>query len=89
MVEKKSEESVDKDLESINFEQALKELEDIVGKLENGDLELENCLKSFERGTKLLHLCEGKLNQTARKLEILRKTGDNKAEFQEFEPNNG
>ena len=87
MTEKKSE--MDKDLEGINFEQALKELEEIVGKLENGDLELENCLKSFERGTKLLHLCEGKLNQTARKLEILRKTGDNKAEFQEFESNEG
>ena len=73
-------------LESVNFEQALKELEDIVEKLESGDLELEACLESFERGTKLLRLCEGKLNETSRKLEILRKTGDKEAEFQPFEP---
>lgn len=86
MSDKKKTENVDADMEGVKFEQALKELEDIVEKLETGDLELETCLERFERGTKLLKLCKGKLNETARKLEILRKTGENDAEFQEFEP---
>ena len=72
--------------EDLKFEAALKELEEIVEKLESGELELESCLEKFSRGTKLVKFCETKLTETSRQLEILQKTGPDSAEFQTFEP---
>jgi len=83
MVTKKKNDEMN--LDGVSFEAALKELEEMVNKLENGEMELEDCLKGFERSTKLLHFCENKLNETEKKLEILRKTSNDKAEFQKFD----
>ena len=48
--------------ESLSFEQAITELEDIVQKMENGDLSLEESVDCFKRGTFLARLCRGKLD---------------------------
>lgn len=53
------------------FEDALKKLEDIVRKMEAGDLPLEEALKSFEEGIKLIHFCQAKLDDAERRVEIL------------------
>jgi len=55
------------------FEESLKRLEDIVVKLEEGDLALEESLKLFEEGIKTSRLCTKQLEEAERKVEILLK----------------
>jgi exodeoxyribonuclease VII small subunit len=54
-----------------NFEEALRKLEAIVAKMEEGDLPLEESLKAFEEGVKLAKLCTKKLDEAERKVEKL------------------
>jgi len=55
------------------FENALKQLEDIVQKLERGDLALEESLKLYEEGIRLSRLCHAKLEEAEGKIEMLIK----------------
>ena len=56
-----------------SFEEALAKLEQITKKLEEGDLPLEDSLKYFDEGVKLAELCNTKLNEAQKKIEILLK----------------
>ena len=58
-----------KSIETMNFEQALSELETIVRDLEKGDIPLENSIESYERGIKLKQHCETKLRDAQAKIE--------------------
>lgn len=60
-------------MEHKDFEKALDRLEKIVGKLETGDLALEEALKLFEEGTQITRFCSTKLDEAERKVEILLK----------------
>jgi len=60
-------------MEEIKFEKALKRLEEIVEKLEEGDLDLDQSLKLFEEGVKLSKVCNKRLNEAQKKIEILTK----------------
>jgi exodeoxyribonuclease VII small subunit len=53
------------------FEEALKELENLVETLEQGDQSLEESLKSFERGVTLTRLCQEALKEAEQKVQIL------------------
>jgi exodeoxyribonuclease VII small subunit len=53
------------------FEQALKELEQIVQDLESGDLPLEKAIKKFEEGVALSKFCAEKLDESEKKITIL------------------
>lgn len=53
------------------FEEAMKKLEDIVKKMEAGDLPLDEALKSFEEGVKLIRSCQDKLEEAQRRVEML------------------
>ena len=55
--------------ENPSFEDALAELEDIVSRLETGDLALEESLSLFERGQTLAKLCNQVLDQAELRLE--------------------
>jgi len=66
------------------FEESLKKLEDIVNKLEGGDLALEESLKLFEEGIKLSRLCTKQLEEAERKVEILLKGEDETLETKSF-----
>lgn len=55
------------------FEDAMKELEDIVKRLESGDLSLEESLKIFEEGIALSRYCFKKLEQAEKRVSILIK----------------
>ena len=57
------------DIKKMTFEQALKELEQIVGKLERGDVELEPSIALYERGEALKAHCENKLRSIEAKVE--------------------
>jgi exodeoxyribonuclease VII small subunit len=51
----------------------LQQLEQIVRRLENGDLALEESLKLFEDGVRLSRECQERLNQAERRIEVLLK----------------
>ena len=53
------------------FEQALKQLEQIVQDLESGDMALEKAIKKFEEGIQLSKFCSRKLDETEKKITIL------------------
>lgn len=55
------------------FEAALARLEEIVQELEKGDAPLEQSLKLFEEGIKLSRICNKRLDDAERKVEILLK----------------
>ncbi len=54
-----------------DFEQSLAELEALVAKLEQGDVPLEDALKTFERGVALTRQCQTALRTAQQKVEIL------------------
>jgi exodeoxyribonuclease VII small subunit len=56
-----------------SFEDSLAELEKIVTKLEEGDLALEESLELFEKGVGLSRVCQERLNQAQRRIEVLLK----------------
>ncbi|MHB8907990.1 MAG: exodeoxyribonuclease VII small subunit [Syntrophales bacterium] len=53
------------------FEEALERLEEIVKKMEAGEMTLEESLKAFEEGIRLSRLCAKKLDEADRRVEIL------------------
>jgi exodeoxyribonuclease VII small subunit len=55
------------------FEAAMARLEEIVSELEKGDVPLEQSLKLFEEGIKLSRICNKRLEEAERKVEILLK----------------
>ena len=55
------------------FETALARLEEIVAELESGELALEQSLKLFEEGVKLARICNARLEEAERKVEVLLK----------------
>ena len=55
------------------FEDALKQLEEIVQRLEKGELPLEESLKLYEEGIRLSRLCHAKLEEAEGKIELLMK----------------
>ena len=54
-----------------DFEQSLAELEALVAKLEQGDVPLEDALKTFERGVALTRQCQTALRTAQQKVEVL------------------
>jgi exodeoxyribonuclease VII small subunit len=64
------------DLKVKDFESALKSLEDIVSKLESGELTLDHSLELFEEGVKISRFCSSKLAEAERKVNTLMKSAD-------------
>ena len=59
----------DTDIKGLSFEAALKELENIVEKLERGEAPLEESIAIYERGAALKAHCESKLKAAQLKVE--------------------
>jgi exodeoxyribonuclease VII small subunit len=55
------------------FEEELKDLEDIVAKIDSGELALEDSIAAFERGVALVRSLNHKLDEIERKVEVLSK----------------
>jgi exodeoxyribonuclease VII small subunit len=77
--------------ESPDFETAMRDLEELVERLEHGDLPLEESLAAFERGVALTRACQAALQEAEQKVEILlKRAGDPAVEdFVPDEPDNG
>jgi len=69
-----------------SFETSLAELEQIVEKLESGDLPLEESLELFEKGIKLSRECRARLTNAERRIEILVKDASGEIGVEEFNP---
>lgn len=59
--------------ETPKFEAALQQLEEIVQRLEKGELPLEESLKLYEEGIRLSRLCHAKLEEAEGRIEMLMK----------------
>jgi len=75
----------DKAIKEMSFEEALKELEGIVAKLERGEAPLEESISIYERGAKLKAHCEGKLEDAQLKVEKIVLDGQGKAGTEAFD----
>jgi exodeoxyribonuclease VII small subunit len=64
-----AESPVPPDIAKLGFEDALKQLEDIVRDLESGKGKLEDAITSYERGAALKQHCERKLAEAQMKIE--------------------
>ena len=62
--------------EDMNFEDAMKALEQIANELENGELSLEQSVDKFEEGIKISKKCNEILEKAEKKISILTKDGD-------------
>ena len=71
----------------INFEKTFTELEELVKKMEGGDLSLEESLKYFERGILLTKDCQQALNKAEQKVRILLEK-NNKNNLESFSSDN-
>lgn len=67
------------------FESALKELEELVEKLESGDLDLNQSLAHFKRGVELSRQCRKMLDQAQQSVEALTDP-DDEASARPFQP---
>ncbi len=76
----------DRFMEPPKFEEALDELKGIVSKLEGGDLPLEEALSLFEKGIELTKLCNRKLDEAEKRVEILLKDEKGELQVEAFEP---
>jgi len=56
------------DVEKMSFEDAIKELETVVGQLERGDVALDESISLYERGAALKARCEAKLKEAEEKV---------------------
>ena len=54
-----------------SFEEAINELEEIVDKLEKGELSLDESIELFQRGMELSKYCSGKLDDVEKKISVL------------------
>ncbi|MBM3515527.1 MAG: exodeoxyribonuclease VII small subunit [Alphaproteobacteria bacterium] len=57
------------DISKLGFEDAMRELEDIVRRLESGQVKLDDAVKAYERGAALRKHCEAKLADAKMKVE--------------------
>lgn len=68
----------------MDFEKKLSRLEEIVHKMEKGDLALDESLKLFEEGVKLSRECQGKLTEAEAKVKVLMGENSNGPVLQDF-----
>ena len=71
-------ESSNDDVKAMSFEEALKELEDIVGKLESGRAPLQESIAIYERGEALKNHCDMLLKTAEARIEKITPSRDGK-----------
>jgi len=71
----------------LDFEQAYKELESIVERMERGEQALEDSLGDFERGVALMKRCHSVLKEAEQKVEVLVKDNDGLFTSEAFDDN--
>jgi exodeoxyribonuclease VII small subunit len=67
------------DIAQLSFEDALKELERIVGRLESGEAQLQEAIDLYERGDRLRRQCAARLDAAQARIEAIRTDADGRA----------
>jgi len=71
-------------MENLSFEESLEKLEEIVNKLESGDMPLDDAIDEFNNAMQLVKICNEKLNSAEEAIaKIVQENGD----LIEFKPN--
>lgn len=73
--------------EKVNFEETIKQLEEIAVQLEKGDLNLDESVEKFEQGMRLSKQCSKILEEAEKRITILLKNSEGEIEEQEFTAN--
>ena len=63
-------------LEKMTFEDAMKELENLVDALDKGDVSLDEAIAAYDRGSQLKDQCQKKLNEAKMKVETIQSSGE-------------
>ena len=79
--------SISPDITKLSFEEALEQLEEIVSKLEDGSINLEESIEEYTRGVHLKNHCEYKLKEATLKVEQITIDKDGKFSTKEFNKN--
>jgi len=64
-----SDNNTKQDIDNMTFEAALKSLEEIVGQLDSGEIDLDKAVEAYERGARLKEHCEKKLKEAQLRIE--------------------
>lgn len=67
------------DISALSFEDALRKLEQIVGRLESGEAPLQEAIDLYDLGDKLRRQCEARLNSAQARIEAIRTDADGRA----------
>jgi exodeoxyribonuclease VII small subunit len=65
-----------RDRRDLRFEEGMGALEELVSRLESGDLTVEEALRAFEEGVGLVRLLNEKLNEAERRIEVVSRGAD-------------
>ena len=68
----------------MDFESAVQRLEEITSSLEKENLSLEEALKRYEEGVRLVRICNEKLEDAERRIRILKMTPDGETVEEDF-----
>ena len=79
--------NISPDITKLSFEEALDQLENIVSKLEDGSINLEESIEEYTRGIHLKNHCETKLKEATLKVEQITIDKDGKFSTKEFNKN--
>lgn len=64
-------------MENLSFEESLEKLEEIVTKLENGDVPLDDAIDEFNNAMQLVKICENKLSKAEESIaKIVQENGE-------------
>jgi exodeoxyribonuclease VII small subunit len=69
----------------IKFEEAIKKLEKIVEDLEKGELSLDEALKKYQEGMEMARLCNQRLENAKKKIDVLAKNKKGEFELKPFD----
>ena len=72
-------------MKETSFEKAMEKLEKIVSELEDGELALDDSLKKYEEGIKLVRTCQQKLEKDKKKKDLLMKDEKGDLTLESFE----
>ena len=61
------------DISKLTFEQSIQQLKEIVGRIEQGEIPLEDSLEQYERGMALIKHCRGVLQKAEKRIEKISK----------------
>jgi exodeoxyribonuclease VII small subunit len=79
--------NISPDITKLSFEEALEQLENIVSKLEDGSINLEESIEEYTRGVHLKNHCETKLKEATLKVEQITIDKEGKFSTKEFNKN--